>query len=138
MNITQEGEDQYQIQQEQQNIKYMSKIKQTKIPMTLTEDGVLKVAVEQGVIENEFNWKLVRERDGLTKESTKVMWLEFDEVGRFKDKYDTPAVGRSLIMSPFSQYFTWQTTIITEIVEERDDYVKFKTENSNYELWKLS
>jgi len=138
MNITQEGEDQYQIRQEQQNIKYMSKIKQTKIPMTLTEDNVLKVAVEQGVIENEFNWKLVRERDGLTKESTKVMWLEFDEVGRFKDKYDTPAVGRSLIMSPFSQYFTWQTTIITEIVEERDDYIKFKTENSNYELWKLS
>jgi hypothetical protein len=137
MNITQEGEDQYQIRQEQQNIKYMSKIKQTKIPMTLTEDGVLKVAVEQGVIENEFNWKLVRERDGLTKESNKVMWLEFDEVGRFKDKYDTPAVGRSLIMSPFSQYFTWQTTTITEIVEERDGYVKFKTENSNYELWKL-
>jgi len=66
------------------------------------------------------------------------MWLEFDEVGRFKDKYDTPAVGRSLMMSPFSQYFTWQTTIVTEIVEERDDYVKFKTENSNYELWKLS
>ena len=138
MNITQEGEDQYQIRQEQQNIKSMSKIKQTKIPMTLTEDGVLKVAVEQGVIENEFNWKLVRERDGLTKESTKVMWLEFDEVGRFKDKYDTPAVGRSLIMSPFSQYFTWQTTTITEIVEERDDYIKFKTENSNYELWKLN
>jgi hypothetical protein len=44
----------------------MSKLKQTKIPMTL-EDNVMKVALEQGVIENEFNWKLVRERDGLTK-----------------------------------------------------------------------
>jgi hypothetical protein len=32
--------------------------------MTL-EDNVMKVALEQGVIENEFNWKLVRERDGL-------------------------------------------------------------------------
>jgi hypothetical protein len=138
MNITQEGEDQYQIRQEQQNIKSMSKIKQTKIPMTLTGDNVLKIAVEQGVIENEFNWKLVRERDGLTNQSAEVMWLEFDEVGRFKDKYDTPAVGRSLIMSPFSQYFTWQTTTITEIVEERDDYIKFKTQNSNYELWKLN
>jgi hypothetical protein len=116
----------------------MSKIKQTKIPMTLTGDNVLKIAVEQGVIENEFNWKLVRERDGLTNQSAEVMWLEFDEVGRFKDKYDTPAVGRSLIMSPFSQYFTWQTTTITEIVEERDDYIKFKTQNSNYELWKLN
>jgi hypothetical protein len=32
----------------------MSKIKQTKIPMTL-EDNVLKVALEQNVIENELN-----------------------------------------------------------------------------------
>jgi len=46
----------------------MSKIKQDKIPMTL-EDNVLKVAVEQGVIENEFKWKLVRERDGLINQS---------------------------------------------------------------------
>ena len=106
----------------------MSKIKQTKIPLNLID----------GVLENEFDWKLVRERDGLTKQSKEVMWLEFDEVGRFKAKHDKPAVGRSLIMSPFSRYFTWQTTVITEIVEERDGYVKFKTENSNYELWKLS
>ena len=30
----------------------MSKIKQDKIPMSLTEDNVLKIAVDQGVIEN--------------------------------------------------------------------------------------
>ena len=41
----------------------MSKIKQTKIPMELTEENILKVAIEQGVIENEFNWKLVREHE---------------------------------------------------------------------------
>jgi hypothetical protein len=116
----------------------MSKIKQTKIPVTLTEDNVLKIAVEQGVIENEFNWKLVRERDGLTKHSVDVMWIEFNDEGRFKSKHDEPAIGRSLIMSPFNQFFTWQTTTITEIVEEREDYIKFKTENSNYELWKLN
>jgi len=50
----------------------MSKLKQTKIPMTL-EDNVMKVALEEGVIENEFNWKLVRERDGLEKQSKEVM-----------------------------------------------------------------
>jgi hypothetical protein len=33
----------------------MSKIKQTKIPVTLTEDNVLEIAVEQGVIENYYN-----------------------------------------------------------------------------------
>ena len=115
----------------------MNKIKQNKIPMTLTEDNVLKVAVEQGVIENEFNWKLVREHDGLTNQSKEIMWLDFNDEGRFEAKYDKPAIGRSLLMSPFNQFFTWQTTPITEIVEEQDDYIKFKTKNSNYELWKL-
>jgi hypothetical protein len=65
------------------------------------------------------------------------MWIEFNEEGRLKSKHDEPAIGRSLIMSPFNQYFTWQTTTITEIVEQNDDYVKFKTQNSNYELFKL-
>ena len=115
----------------------MSKIKQTKIPMLLTEDNVMKDAIEQGVIENEYNWKLVRERDGLTKQSKEVMWVEWNEEGRFKAKYDKPAVGRSLIMSPFTMSFTWQTTTITEILEEREDYIKFHTRNSTYELFKL-
>ena len=105
--------------------------------MTLTEDNVLKVAIEQGVIENEFNWKLVRERDGLTNQSKEVIWLEFNEDGRFKSKHDEIAIGRSLLMSPFNAFFTWQTTPITEIVEEREDYIKFNTLNSVYELWKL-
>lgn len=83
------------------------------------------------------NWKLVREHDGLTKHSTKVTWLEWDETGRFKARHDEPGIGRSLLMSPFNQFFTWQTTNVTEIVEQRDDYVKFKTQNSNYELFKL-
>jgi hypothetical protein len=115
----------------------MRKIKQDKIPMTLTEDNVLKIAIEQGVIENEYNWKLVREHDGLTKQSKEVMWIEFNEQGTFKSKHDEPAVGRSLMMSPFTFSFTWQTTSITEILEQREDYIKFKTRNSNYELWKL-
>ena len=113
------------------------RLKQTKIPMLLTEDNILKMAVEQGVIENEFNWKLVREHDGLTNQSKEIMWLDFNDEGRFEAKYDKPAIGRSLLMSPFNQFFTWQTTPITEIVEEQDDYIKFKTKNSNYELWKL-
>ena len=116
----------------------MSKIKQTKIPMTLGEDNVLKIAVEQGAIENEFNWKLVGERDKLTKQSKEVMWIEFDDDNRFKEKYDEPRVGRSLIMSPFNQFFTWQTTVITEIMEEKENYIKFKTGNSVYELFKLN
>ena len=104
--------------------------------MTL-EENVLKVALEQGVIENEFNWKLVRERDGLTNQSKEVMWIEFNEESRFKAKHDKPAIRRSLIMSLFNMYFTWQTTDITEIVEQQEDYIKFNTLNSTYELWKI-
>ena len=117
----------------------MSKIKQTKIPMFLTEDNLLKIAIEQGVIEivNEFNWKLVRERDGLVNQSKDIKWLEWNEEGRVRKDYNEPAVGRSLLMSPFNDFFTWMTTDITEIVEQREDYIKFKTRNSNYELFKL-
>ena len=116
----------------------MSKLNQIEIPVTLDEDNVLRIAIEQGVIENEFNWKLVRERDGLTKQSKEVVWLEFNDVGRFQEKHNEPAVGRALLMSPFNEFFTWQTTPITEIVEQREDYIKFKTQNSNYELSKLN
>lgn len=115
----------------------MSKIKQDKIPVVIDEDNLIKIAVEQGVIENEFNWKLVRKRDGLTNQSKEVMWLEWNEEGRFKAKHDKPAVGCSLIMSPFNQFFTWQTTPVTEIVEQREDYIKFNTLNSTYELHKI-
>ena len=112
-------------------------MKQTKIPVTIDEDNLMKVAVEQGVIENEHNWKLVRERDGLTNKSKDIIWLEWNEDGKFKAKHDSIAIGRSLLMSPFNDFYTWQTTDVTEIVEQREDYIKFNTKNSTYELYKL-
>jgi hypothetical protein len=115
----------------------MSKLGNREIPMTLTEDNVLKIAIEQGVIENDFNWKLVRERDGLINQSKEIKWLEWDDDGRFKAEHDKPTIGYSLIMSPFNQFFTWQTTVVTEIIEQKEDYIKFNTKNSVYELFKL-
>jgi|SRR5210317_376056 len=115
---------------------------QPKLLVDFDEEGNMTLDENQaemmGLIEKEFNWKLVRERDELTKESKEVMWVEWNDKGRFKAKHDKPAIGYSLIMSPFNQFFTWQTTTITEIVEERENYIKFKTKNSNYELWKLN
>ena len=105
--------------------------------MTLTEDNVLKIAFEQGVIENQFNYKLVREHDGLTKKSKDIMWLEWNEEAHCKDRHSEAAVGRSLLMSPFNDAFTWMTTDITEILEQEDNYIKFNTRNSTYELWKI-
>jgi len=115
----------------------MSKLNQVKIPVTIDENGDMKLQGWQEELLNPIkdNWKLVRERDGLTKQSEKIMWIEWDEEGRIKGKHDEPVIGKSLIMSPFNDFFTWQTTIITEIVEQRDNYIKFKTQNSNYELF---
>jgi hypothetical protein len=114
---------------------------QPKLLVSFDENGNMQLDPLQaellGLVENEFHWKLIRERDGLMKQSKEVMWVEWTEEGRFKSKYEEPAIGRSLIMSPFNNYFTWQTTSITEIVEQRDNYIKFKTKNSNYELFKL-
>jgi hypothetical protein len=86
----------------------------------------------------ENNWKLIRESDGLTKQSKDVKWIEWNEDGSFKKEYSLASTGLSLIMSPFNSFFTWQTTTITEIVEIKDDYIKFKTQNSNYELFKIT
>jgi len=112
----------------------MSKLGNRGIPVTIEE-----IAIEQGVIENEYNYKLVREHDGLTNQSKEVMWIEWNEDGRFKEKHSDIGVGRSLIMSPFNQFFTWQTTVVTEILacEADSSYIKFKTNNSTYELFKL-
>ena len=102
----------------------MSKIDRIAIPVHLTEAPV-------------YNWELVREHDGLTKQSVGIIWIEWTDEGRFKAKHDEPAIGRSLLMSPFNDFFTWQTTTVTEIVEESADLVVFKTQNSNYTLRKL-
>ena len=85
----------------------------------------------------EPKYRLVRERDNLTKQSNDITWLEWNEDDTFKEKHDQPAVGRSLIMSPFNQFYTWQCTEVVEIIEQREDYIKFKTKNSNYELFKI-
>lgn len=99
----------------------MGKVNQAKIPLSLSE----------------FNWKLVRERDGLTRKSKDVKWIEWSNDGVINKKFENVAVGRSLIMSPFNIHYTWQTTLVTEVVEQRDNYIKFKTQNSDYELFKL-
>lgn len=113
---------------------------QPKVLLTQDEDGNLQLDQMFGEVfakESEHKYKLVRDRDGLTKTSKLVIWMEFDKNGKYKNDYNQPAIGRSLLMSPFNQFFTWQTTLVTEIVEQREGYIKFKTENSNYELFTL-
>ena len=114
---------------------------QPKVLLTQNEDGNFDLDEAFKSIfgkEIEPKYKLVRGRDQLTKTSRDVKWLEFGADGRYRADFKDIAVGRSLIMSPFGPSFTWQTTPVTEIVEQREDYIKFNTENSSYELFVLS
>jgi hypothetical protein len=98
----------------------MSKIEQVKINLNLEEI---------------FRYKLIRERDGLSNVGHKAGWIEWDEDGTFKELHDEPAVGRSLILDPQRISYTWMTTTVTEILEQKENYIKFATTNSTYELW---
>ena len=98
----------------------MSKIEQVKIELN---------------VEDLFRYKLVRERDGLSNVGHKVGWIEWNEDGTFKKLHDEAAVGRSLILDPQRRSYTWMTTTVTEILEQKEKYIKFATTNSIYELW---
>lgn len=106
----------------------MSKLDQIKIPVSL---------VDTDEESSELKYTLVRESDGKTKHSKEIRWVEFDEQGRGKTLHKDIAVGRSCLMSPLNVYFTWMTTLVTEIVSQTENEIKFKTQNSNYTLtWK--
>jgi hypothetical protein len=113
---------------------------QPKVILTQTKDGTLSLDKTFQAIfgkEEDHKYKLIRQNDGLTRTSRAIKWLEFGEDGRYKADFKDIAIGRSLLMSPFGPSFAWQTTLITEIIEHREDYIKFRTENSNYELIKI-
>jgi len=83
-----------------------------------------------------INYRLVRKDDGLVKEAKDINWVEWDERGSFKEVHNKPKVGYSAILGPKSISYSWLTTPITDILEQREDYLHFKTENSEYELFK--
>ena len=94
---------------------------------------------------------LYRTRDGvgdsgamsmLIKVKPKGDWYEHDlnEDGEKIIEYGKPKVGYiirvgSFIARSYSAQDWWQTTPIIEILEETDDYVKFKTASKNQSIY---
>jgi hypothetical protein len=116
---------------------------QPKLLLTQDENGNLKIDDEMGKMlfgdpNTNKNYKLVREHDRLTKYGQKIGWIEWNDNELFGEKHKEPAIGRSFILDPHRMSYTWLTTTITEIIEQREDYIKFNTENSVYELFYLS
>lgn len=102
----------------------------------------LKVNTYLGIspVSRDFTFELIRE-DGLVKKSNRIQFVEYDQdTKKFKSFQDFPKIGCSLMMSPFTDSFTWLTTEITEIENEIEDILtedgfKFKTKNSKYTLY---
>jgi hypothetical protein len=87
---------------------------------------------------NNSRYKLVREHDNLTHYVDMVSWIEWDAKGKGKEKHTEPALGRSLILHNYhSITYIWLTTPLIEILEEKENVFKFKTENSIYTLTTL-
>jgi hypothetical protein len=86
----------------------------------------------------DFYYELTKEEDSsFLKTSKRVRWVENDDNEVLKP-FILPSLGRSLLMSPFSDSFTWFTTPIVEIIEtDKRNRVEFKTKNSHYYLEKV-
>jgi len=113
--------------------------RQPKLILGYDEDGKFKIDRDQaeliGLTESEPKWILTKpEEPRFQKISAKVTWLEFNEDRTYKKRHKLPKEGLSLLMSPFNAFFTWQTTAVKEIIESRENYWLFKTENSTYLL----
>lgn len=81
-----------------------------------------------------YKYELLRESDQLIKVGNRLKYIEWED-RRFKQTHEEPKVGYSVMVDPHPVYYAWLTTPITEIIEQSEFYLKFKTENSVYELF---
>lgn len=69
--------------------------------------------------------------------SQAISWNDESEIGKI-DGYQ-PEVGKSILVGPISSIDAWITTAVEEILEEIRtddvDYIRFRTQNSEYEWW---
>jgi hypothetical protein len=85
--------------------------------------------------------KLRRTRDGAGDTGARSEAIEWNEDHSFKKIVGRrPTIGCSMLVGSvtartYSEQDFWLTTPVTEILEEREDYVRFKTGNSEYEWW---
>ena len=85
-------------------------------------------------------YSLRRESDGAGDSGGMSLALWIGEDGQVQEQYNArPKVGVCLrVGTLFAHSYIaqdwWQTTVITEILEDRNDYVRFRTGNSIY-VW---
>lgn len=86
-----------------------------------------------------MRYMLVREGDGAGDSGPMCQILDRESYTPIEGE-TRPRVGCGVrVGSPFARTFAsdwWQTTVVTEILEEREDYIRFKTRNSIY-VWRI-
>jgi hypothetical protein len=86
-------------------------------------------------------YTLTRERDGVGDSGGMSMALWLDDEGNLQyEKNARPRVGVAMrVGSIFARTMTaqdwWQTTPVSEILDDRPGYVKFKTRNGSTYVW---
>jgi hypothetical protein len=85
--------------------------------------------------------KLRRTRDGAGDAGARSEAIKWNTDGKIKEIVGRrPTIGCSILVGSvtartYQHQDYWLTTEVTEILEEREDYVRFKTGNSEYEWW---
>jgi hypothetical protein len=82
-----------------------------------------------------YKYKLIRSSDNLIVTGNKILWLEWNENGTYKENHNTPVVGASLVVDPHYGTYTWLTTTMNSFTEE-EGVINFETKNSKYQLIK--
>lgn len=83
-----------------------------------------------------MRYSLRRVSDGEGSEGRRSHSIQWHEDDTYKDTIsDRPTVGCSMMVAwGIGDY--WLTTLVTEILEDTPDMVRFKTKNSEY-IWKI-
>lgn len=85
--------------------------------------------------------RIRRESDGVSESGSRSEAISWNEDRTFKEVVgNRPIVGCSMLVGSvtarsYANQDYWLTTVVTEIIEDKGDYVKFRTENSIYEWW---
>ena len=101
----------------------------------ITEGMTDDLYCEQHGGKPKFKYKVTRVKDGTTKQGNRIDWAEWNEDRTYKDRFEVIGIGRSLVLDFNYGTFKWMTTPVTEILESKENYIKFNTENSTYELF---
>jgi hypothetical protein len=84
-----------------------------------------------------YRYVIQRHRDGLTRRGNKVFWIEWKVDRYYNNRFDEPAVGRSLILNPSNidgGDYTWMTTTVKHVISVSPIEIVFETQNSTYTL----